>query len=120
MPLALSAIGPNTSMLIVSPVSVSMPMPHMATPNAMNSRFSASLHTATEPRMAAEMMITAHTELSRPSARPEMMLVACPVLLARTTSFTGLYSVLVQYSVHLLSATASRMPIRQHHATERL
>jgi hypothetical protein len=32
MPLALSATGPNTSMLMVLPVSVSMPMPHIATP----------------------------------------------------------------------------------------
>ena len=120
MPLALSAIGPNTSMLIVSPVSVSIPMPVIATPNAMYSRFCASSHTATAPRIAAEMMSAAHTELSRPSARPEMMLVACPVRLARTTSCTGLYSVLVQYSVHLLSATARTMPMRQHHATDRL
>ena len=43
--------------------------------------------------------------------------MACPVRLAFTTSFTGLYSVLVQYSVQSLSATASRMPIRQHSAS---
>ena len=32
MPLALSAMGPNTSIDTVLPVSVSMPMPHIATP----------------------------------------------------------------------------------------
>ena len=36
MPLALSATGPKTSIEIVLPVSVSMPMPHMATPKATN------------------------------------------------------------------------------------
>ncbi len=36
MPLALSATGPNTSIEMVLPVRVSMPMPHMATPKAMN------------------------------------------------------------------------------------
>ena len=36
MPFALSATGPNTSIEIVLPVSVSMPMPAIATPYAMN------------------------------------------------------------------------------------
>ena len=35
MPLALSATGPNTSIEMVLPVRVNMPMPHMATPKAM-------------------------------------------------------------------------------------
>ena len=36
MPLALSATGPKTSIEMVLPVRVNMPMPHMATPKAMN------------------------------------------------------------------------------------
>ena len=40
------------------------------------------------------MISTAQTLDSYP--RPEMMFVACPVRLDFTTSFTGLYSVLVQ------------------------
>ncbi len=49
--------GPNTSMLIVSPVRVSIPIPHIATPNAMYSKFCVSLHTDTDPRMAAEIIM---------------------------------------------------------------
>src|SRR5262249_31641288 len=73
----------------------------------------------TEPRSAVEMIKTAQTLDSYPRARPEMMFVACPVRLAFTTSLTGLYSVLVQYSVQRLRATARRMPMRQHQAAER-
>ena len=42
--------------------------------------------TITEPRIAAAMMMTAQTELSKPRARPEMMFVAWPVWLDFTTS----------------------------------
>src|SRR6478736_1702848 len=73
----------------------------------------------TEPSKAVEMIKTAQTLDSYPRARPEMMLVACPVRLAFTTSLTGLYSVLVQYSVQRLRATARTMPMRQHQAADR-
>ncbi len=69
MPLALSATGPNTSIEMVLPVSVSMPMPAMATPNAMNVGV-VPAYTSTLAIIAAAMISTAATVLSYPTAKP--------------------------------------------------
>src|SRR5262249_27400286 len=111
MPLALSATGPNTSMLMVLPVSVSRPMPHMATPYATKTG-GVPVYISTEVRIATAMMMTAQTVLSYPTAMPWMMLVACPVRQLLASDLTGSYSVPVQYSVHLLRAMARMMPTR--------
>ena len=63
MPLALSATGPNTSIEIVLPVSVSMPMPVMATPKATNVGV-VPAYTNALARIAAAIISTAATVLS--------------------------------------------------------
>src|SRR5262245_62080292 len=66
--------------------------------------------------MAPAMMMIAQTVLSYPTAIPWMMLVAWPVRQLLASDLTGLYSVLVQYSVQKLSTTARIMPMRQVYA----
>ena len=66
MPLALSAMGPKASMLMLLPVRVSCPMPHRATPYRIMVKLS-PWKMRTEARMAPAMTKTAHTELSMPT-----------------------------------------------------
>ena len=72
MPLALSATGPNTSIEIVLPVSVSMPMPAHRHAKGDEHRRCAGECTSDsiERKIAAAMTMTAATVLSYPTAKP--------------------------------------------------
>lgn len=83
MPLALSEIGPKESIATLLPVSVSMPMPVMATPYKTYATCSAGVlpmpeKITVEEKMVAAITITDHTALSYPCTKPEMMVVAGP------------------------------------------
>jgi len=57
------------------------------------------------------MTSSAHTDDSMPTERPERMVVAGPVRVDLTISFTGARRVAVKYEVSGLNATASATPI---------
>ncbi len=114
IPLALSEIGPNESMATLLPVSVSMPMPVMATPYKMNVARSTPSTPGIVPKMKIEATMvnaitsTDQTEDSNPTEIPFNIKVAGPVSAAFLMSLTGAASVPVKYSVKR-SITMARM-----------
>ena len=62
--------------------------------------------------MARTMAMMAHTEDSRPSARPDRVRVAGPVRAVSATSLTGPRSVEVKCSVIWLATSIRTTPVR--------
>ena len=65
----------------------------------------------TEQKIAAASTMVVQTADSIPTAKPERMVVAEPVVVAFFTSCTGFLSVPVKYSVRRSMLIASRIPM---------
>mmetsp|Transcript_5515 Transcript_5515/g.13971 ORF Transcript_5515/g.13971 Transcript_5515/m.13971 type:complete len:213 (-) Transcript_5515:1439-2077(-) len=98
MPPALSAMGPNTSMVSTYAAVLSMPIVATAVPNSppVGSPVATSVSPAVCPTQYAEMMAAEMTSTgaavdSMPTPTPAIMLVPCPVVLASAIMRTGLY-----------------------------
>ena len=98
MPPALSAMGPNTSMVKTYAAVESIPMVATAVPNnpPMGFPVAASTSPAVCPHqydatIAAEMTTTGAAVDSMPTPTPAMMFVPCPVVDASAMTRTGGY-----------------------------
>mmetsp|Transcript_10962 Transcript_10962/g.24789 ORF Transcript_10962/g.24789 Transcript_10962/m.24789 type:complete len:213 (+) Transcript_10962:2533-3171(+) len=98
IPPALSAMGPNTSMVSTYAAVLSMPIVATAVPNrpAHGLPVSWSVRPDVMPSQYAvmsemEMTITGIAVLSNPSPSPAMTFVPCPVVDASASCLTGLY-----------------------------
>src|SRR4030095_15065308 len=116
MPFALSEIGPKESIATLLPVSVSMPIPVIATPYRMKVARSAPETPGMVPKIKMEAMIvkamtsTDHTEDSNPTETPFKINVAGPVSADFLMSLTGAACVPVKYSVKRSIKMASTTP----------
>ena len=95
MPPALSVIGPNVSIARMYAVVMSMPIVATAVPKTPPTLLPARLtRPACSPsqwltKSAMTMTMAVTNVVSKPTAMPEMMFVAGPVLTASAISFTG-------------------------------
>ena len=91
MPPALSVIGPNVSIARMYAAVPSMPIVATAVPKRPPSGIGVASPIMYDERIAIEITITGMSAHSRPTAMPEMMFVAGPVIDAFAISRTGRY-----------------------------
>src|SRR5450759_923224 len=103
-------MGPYESMATLLPVWLSIPIPIIATAYKTLVGLSPPYSISAKIKESA-ITNNAQTLDSIPIERPVRMVVAAPVLVAFTISFTGVRRVEVKYEVSGLNATASPTPI---------